>query len=64
MQKRHFSTSEKMYEKLAAITEQSADLHSSMTEMSRLEERLKSIIETCGTLVGRLQVGPHEPGKT
>jgi hypothetical protein len=49
------SASEALFQNLAELGDQSESLKDSMLEMSRLEERLKNIIETCGTLVRRLQ---------
>lgn len=48
-------TSEQIYTQLADLGDQSETLKSSTLEMTRLEERLKSIIETCGGLVRRLK---------
>lgn len=48
-------TSEAVFKKLANIGDQSETLKDSMLEMTRLEERLKGIIETCGGLVRRLR---------
>ena len=53
------ASSEAVFQKLADIGEQSETLKQSMFEMTRLEERLKGIIETCGSLVHRLQ--PESP---
>ncbi|WP_298975011.1 HAMP domain-containing protein [uncultured Roseobacter sp.] len=49
------TTSETIYTSLADLGDQSETLKSSTLEMTRLEERLKAIIETCGALVGRLK---------
>lgn len=49
------ATSEAVFQKLADIGDRSETLKQSMFEMTRLEERLKGIIETCGSLVHRLQ---------
>lgn len=49
------ASSEAVFQKLADIGDRSANLKDSILEMSRLEERLKGIIETCGSLVHRLQ---------
>ncbi len=49
------AASESVFVKLADLGDESEALKESMLEMSRLEERLKNIIETCGTLVRRLQ---------
>lgn len=55
------ATSETIFRKLADIGERSEDLKDSMFEMTRLEERLKGIIETSGTLVRRLQIEKQTP---
>lgn len=57
------ATSESIYTKLADVGDRSDVLKASMLEMTRLEERLKSIIETCGGLVGRLQPRQKSPGE-
>jgi len=49
------ASNEVIYTKLASIGDQSETLKDSTLEMIRLEERLKSIIESCSTLVRRLQ---------
>lgn len=49
------ASSEAVFEKLAELGDQSDSLKTSMMEMTRLEERLKGIIETCGGLVRRLR---------
>ncbi|MEM9578125.1 MAG: methyl-accepting chemotaxis protein [Pseudomonadota bacterium] len=49
------ASSEEVFQKLANIGDRSSTLKDSILEMSRLEERLKGIIETCGSLVHRLQ---------
>ncbi|WP_299410855.1 HAMP domain-containing protein [uncultured Roseobacter sp.] len=49
------TTNETIYTSLADLGDQSETLKSSTLEMTRLEERLKAIIETCGALVGRLK---------
>ena len=49
------TTSETIFTKLADLGDQSETLKDSTLEMTRLEERLKSIIETCSTLVRRLK---------
>jgi hypothetical protein len=49
------ATSEKVFERLAAIGDDTENLKGSMSEMTRLEERMKTIIETGSTLVRRLQ---------
>ena len=56
-------TSEALYGKLADLGDRGATLKDSMGEMTRIEERLKGIIETCGTLVRRLQPEPPAPGR-
>ena len=48
-------SSEAIFRKLADIGDESETLKDSTLEMIRLEERLKSIIESCSTLVGRLK---------
>ena len=48
-------SSEAIFTRLADIGDQSETLKDSTLEMIRLEERLKSIIESCSTLVGRLK---------
>ncbi|MGA9432739.1 MAG: methyl-accepting chemotaxis protein [Roseobacter sp.] len=55
------STSQAVFQKLADIGDQSETLKDSMFEMTRLEERLKGIIETCGSLVNRLQPENRKP---
>ncbi len=49
------ATSEKVFEGLAAVGDDTEGLKGAMAEMTRLEERMKTIIETGGTLVRRLQ---------
>ena len=49
------ASSEAVFQNLAEIGDRSEALKDSMFEMTRLEERLKAIIETCGTLVRRLR---------
>jgi hypothetical protein len=49
------ATNEKIFEKLASLGDESDTLKMSMLEMTRLEERLQGIVETCGALVQRLQ---------
>lgn len=48
-------TSEKVFERLAAVGDDTEALRGAMAEMTRLEERMKTIIETGGTLVRQLQ---------
>ena len=48
-------SSEVIYTRLADLGDQSETLKDSTLEMIRLEERLKSIIESCSTLVQRLK---------
>ncbi len=48
-------TSEKVFERLAAIGDDTENLKGTMSEMTRLEERMKTIIEMGSTLVRRLQ---------
>ncbi|MFK7893227.1 MAG: HAMP domain-containing protein [Granulosicoccus sp.] len=55
-------SNEVIYTKLADIGDQSETLKDSTLEMIRLEERLKSIIESCSTLVGRLQASEKAMG--
>ncbi|WP_342070151.1 methyl-accepting chemotaxis protein [Yoonia algicola] len=55
------STSQAVFQKLADIGDRSEMLKDSMFEMTRLEERLKGIIETCGSLVNRLQPENRKP---
>lgn len=55
------AASEAVFRKLADLGEQSDGLKDSILEMSRLEERLQGIIETCGNLVNRLQPGTRKP---
>ena len=57
------STSEAVFQKLADIGDKSETLKQSMFEMTRLEERLKGIIETCGSLVHRLQPENRKPDR-
>lgn len=49
------TTSEKVFESLAAVGDDTENLKGAMAEMTRLEERMKTIIETGSTLVRRLQ---------
>jgi len=49
------ATSERVFERLAAIGDDTENLKGAMSEMTRLEERMKTIIETGSTLVRRLQ---------
>jgi hypothetical protein len=49
------ATSERVFESLAAIGDDTENLKGAMSEMTRLEERMKTIIETGTTLVRRLQ---------
>ncbi|WP_139194061.1 hypothetical protein [Pseudorhodobacter antarcticus] len=49
------ATSEKLFESLATVGDDTENLKGAMSEMTRLEERMKTIIETGGTLVRRLQ---------
>jgi methyl-accepting chemotaxis protein len=49
------ATSEKLFELLAAVGDNTENLKATMFEMARLEERMKMIIETDSTLVRRLQ---------
>ncbi|MEO1492442.1 MAG: methyl-accepting chemotaxis protein [Pseudomonadota bacterium] len=54
-------TSEAVFAKLATLGDQSETLKDSIMEMTRLEERLKGIIESCGTLVRRLRPETARP---
>ncbi len=58
------ATSETVYARLADLGDQSETLKGSLVEMTRLEERLKSIIETCGMLVSRLTPDRKDPTET
>lgn len=49
------ATSERLFECLAAVGDDTENLKGAMSEMTRLEERMKTIIETGSTLVRRLQ---------
>jgi HAMP domain len=49
------ATSEQVFERLAALGDQTESLKGAMSEMTRLEERMKSIIDTGSTLVRQLQ---------
>ncbi|WP_300064800.1 HAMP domain-containing protein [uncultured Roseobacter sp.] len=49
------AANEKIFEKLAGLGDESDALKDSMLEMTRLEERLQGIVETCSALVRRLQ---------
>ncbi|MFZ5962937.1 HAMP domain-containing protein [Thalassococcus sp. BH17M4-6] len=49
------AASEAMFTRLADLGDRSEALKGSMIEMTRLEERLQGIIETCSTLVRRLR---------
>ncbi|WP_371055285.1 histidine kinase [Rhodosalinus sp. K401] len=51
------ATSEKVFEGLAELGDESERLKGAMAEMTRLEERMKSIVETCGGLVRRIRPG-------
>jgi hypothetical protein len=56
------ATSEKLFESLAAVAGDTENLKGAMAEMTRLEERMKTIIETRSALVRRLQpeAGEHD----
>ena len=56
------ASSEDVFRKLADIGDRSDTLKASMMEMTRLEERLQGIVETCGGLVRRLQPDRKAPG--
>ncbi len=47
--------SEEVFSQLATLGDESQRLSGAMAEMTRLEERLKTIVETCGILVRRIQ---------
>ena len=49
------ATSEKLFESLTTVADDTENLKGAMSEMTRLEERMKTIIETRGTLVRLLQ---------
>jgi hypothetical protein len=49
------AANEKIFKKLASLGDESDTLKNSMLEMTRLEERLRGIVETCSALVRRLQ---------
>ena len=49
------ATSESLFDSLATVGDDTENLKGAMSEMTRLEERMKTIIETGGTLVRRLQ---------
>ena len=49
------ATSESLFDSLATVGDDTENLKGAMSEMTRLEERMKTIIETGGTLVWRLQ---------
>ncbi len=51
------ATNEAIFAELARLGDESESLKDAMLEMTRLEERLGSIIETCGGLVNRLKPG-------
>ena len=53
--------SAKLFGDLAGIGDESERLRAAMAEMTRLEERLEAIVETCGSLVHRLR--PQEGGE-
>ncbi len=57
------ANSEEMFAKLADLGDQTEVLKNATQEMSRLEERLMGIIETCGGLVGRLKPGGRSAGE-
>ena len=56
------ATSEKVFESLAELGDDSERLKRAMAEMTRLEERMKSIMETCGSLVRRIRPSPDAAG--
>lgn len=49
------ATSESLFESLATVGDDTENLKSAMSEMTGMEERMKTITETGGTLVCRLQ---------
>jgi hypothetical protein len=49
------ATSKSLFESLATVGDDTENLKGAMSEMTRLEERMKTIIETGETLVRRLQ---------
>ena len=49
------ATSESLFETLATVGDGTKNLKGAMSKMTRLEERMKTIIETGGTLLRRLQ---------
>ncbi|MEM6933516.1 MAG: methyl-accepting chemotaxis protein [Pseudomonadota bacterium] len=49
------ATSERVFEGLAALGDDTEQLKGAMSEMTRLEERMKAIVETGGVLVRRLR---------
>lgn len=49
------ATSERVFDSLASVGDDTENLKGAMSEMTRLEERMKTIIETGTTLVRRLQ---------
>lgn len=55
------AANQRVYERLAALGDRTGSLTGPMIEMTALEERLKGIIETSGSLVRRLRPEP-EPG--
>ena len=55
--------SEQMFARLADLGDQTETLKNATQEMSRLEERLMAIIETCGGLVRRLKPGERQAGE-
>jgi len=57
------ASNEVIFTRLASIGDQSETLKDSTLEMIRLEERLKSIIESCSTLVRRLRSAEDGSGR-
>lgn len=49
------ATSERVFERLAEIGDDTENLKGAMSDMTRLEQRMKTIIETGSTLVRRLK---------
>jgi methyl-accepting chemotaxis protein len=57
------ATSEQLFERLAQLGDETEKLKGPMSEMARLEERLKVVIETGEVLVRRLQPDRREPAQ-
>jgi len=56
------ASNEMVFQKLAALGDESETLKESMLEMTRMEERLQGIIESCSGLVRRLRPEDQAPG--